>query len=304
MTWNVEKINNIFLPYERGLILSMPLSFKRPKDRQVWFFNTHGRYKVQSGCRLIQAASLNNVVGCLNGNRLGLWKKIWQLNIPRKIILFVWKTINGILLTREAIIQSKVNVEGNCPNWENELELNTIVCVVAHWLGQTVKWSLPRVCKMNVDAALVRLDDEKKMGASFVVRDESGQLILAGASKLNFRTSAEEAELVAVVWSLQCCKREGLTIPELELDSLMVVNWIKEKKVTGVFGNTVRDFFDLMRQVGCEYVQYCPRVCNNVAHLVAKRVKEMAEEAMAWRRIEDMYSNIQHAMLRDIRSSN
>lgn len=122
--------------------------------------------------------------------------------------------------------------------------------------------------------------------------------------QIEFGTSAEEAKLVAAVWSLQCCKREGLTIPELELDNLMVVNWIKEKKVNGVLGNIVGDCIVLMHEVGCESIQYCPRVCNNVAHLIAKGVKEMVEEAVVWRKIEDVFSIVQYAVLRDRRSSN
>ncbi|EOX99810.1 Uncharacterized protein TCM_008765 [Theobroma cacao] len=210
VTWNVEKLNNIFLPCERDLVLSIPLSFRRSRDRQVWFFNNHGRYTVQSGYRLIQATSLNNVVDCSND---------------------VNKAHGSLSLQQTRI----------------------------------VTWCLPRVCKMNVDAALVG----KKTGAGFV-----------------------------------CCKREGLTIPELELDNLIVVNWIKEKKVNGVLGNIVGDCIVLMHEVGCESIQYCPRVCNNVAHLIAKGVKEMVEEAVVWRKIEDVFSIVQDAVLRDRRSSN
>ncbi|EOY17494.1 Uncharacterized protein TCM_036698 [Theobroma cacao] len=38
-------------------------------------------------------------------NMMGFWKRIWHLNIPRKVILFLWKAINDILLTRQALTQ-------------------------------------------------------------------------------------------------------------------------------------------------------------------------------------------------------
>lgn len=148
MTWNDVKITEIFPTYERELILSIPLSYRRPNDKQVWFFNRHGHYSVKSGYRMAQSLLDLQVAESSSCNMMAFWKRIWHLELPRKVILFLWKTLNGILPTRQALIYRSIIFESNCPSCDNELETDfhcLCCCPLARAVWHFSKWGFTNI---------------------------------------------------------------------------------------------------------------------------------------------------------------
>ncbi|XP_021803280.1 uncharacterized protein LOC110747404 [Prunus avium] len=47
--WNIELIDRCFLAHDAATILSIPLTGGMARDREVWHYETHGRYTVRSG---------------------------------------------------------------------------------------------------------------------------------------------------------------------------------------------------------------------------------------------------------------
>jgi hypothetical protein len=52
-TWNVNKIQNLFLPYDADAILKIPLSGKAQEDKLFWSTTRDGKYSVRSGYKLL-----------------------------------------------------------------------------------------------------------------------------------------------------------------------------------------------------------------------------------------------------------
>ncbi|EOY02739.1 Uncharacterized protein TCM_017129 [Theobroma cacao] len=167
----------------------------------------------------------------------------------------------------------------------------------------TSKWGTSRERKLNVDAAKFEIAVERWMGADFVVRNMSGEVELAGTRRMLTSQTVEAAELSALVWSLRCRQRENTVIKEIELDCKAVVDWIKGRHLSGVLGHVVEDCLNLTVSIYCDTVLHCPRKCNEVMHLLAKRAKDISEEAVAWLDISHMPNDIQLVIMREFRSS-
>lgn len=112
--WDEDKIKRLFPPFECNLIMSIPISRRFPKDRQIWSGNRNGYYSVKSGYRLLCSSTSSVVGGNSSFNFSAVWKKLLHLDISRKIILLAWRALRGILPTRTALIRRQINVEEIC----------------------------------------------------------------------------------------------------------------------------------------------------------------------------------------------
>ncbi|EOX91981.1 Uncharacterized protein TCM_001012 [Theobroma cacao] len=115
--------------------------------------------------------------------------------------------------------------------------------------------------------------------------------------------TVEEAESIALVWSLRCCQRENIMMKEIEMDCKVVVDWIKGRHLSGVLGHIVENCLNLMVSIDCDAILHCSRECNEVAHLLAKKAKGMSEEAVAWFDLSHMPNDIQLVIIKEVRSS-
>ncbi|EOY06108.1 Uncharacterized protein TCM_020934 [Theobroma cacao] len=131
----------------------------------------------------------------------------------------------------------------------------------------------------------------------------SGEVELASTRRMLTGQTVEEAELAALVWSLSCCQRENIMIKESEMDCKVVVDWIKRRHLSGVLGHIIEDCLNLMVSIDCDAILHCPREGNEVAHLLAKRAKDMSEEAVAWFDLSHMPDDIQLVIIRKTKSS-
>lgn len=90
-----------------------------------------------------------------------------------------------------------------------------------------VSWQKPSLgwFKLNVDDN--SLGNLGESGASGVLRNEEGRLQFAFAASTRMRSN-NQAELLALLFGLHRCKELGFTNVIPELDSLLVVNWLRE----------------------------------------------------------------------------
>ncbi|RVX23698.1 putative mitochondrial protein [Vitis vinifera] len=80
-------------------IASIPLSSKSPPDSLIWHWDNHGNYTVKSGYRIARWLSLH---GNLSSRPIA-WNMLWDLSIPPKIKLCLWRACKGCLPTRSAL---------------------------------------------------------------------------------------------------------------------------------------------------------------------------------------------------------
>ena len=87
--WNINLINQIFLPDNATYILSIPLSCHKPQDRMIWAYTPRGRFTVNSAYKvalsMTQTSFLAETSHDTGQNRF--WCQIWNLHIPNKIKL-------------------------------------------------------------------------------------------------------------------------------------------------------------------------------------------------------------------------
>uniref|UniRef100_A0A803QHU6 Reverse transcriptase domain-containing protein n=1 Tax=Cannabis sativa TaxID=3483 RepID=A0A803QHU6_CANSA len=120
--WNVPMLNTYFHPIDSDRILTIPLSFFPDMDRLIWHFTSNGLYTVQSGFHLASSLEEQHCSSTSNNQR-DWWKYFWNLNLPPKIRIFVWKVLHNILPTAAALFKKKVLTSAECSlcasNWES-----------------------------------------------------------------------------------------------------------------------------------------------------------------------------------------
>ncbi|GAV58390.1 hypothetical protein CFOL_v3_01924 [Cephalotus follicularis] len=101
----------------------------------------------------------------------------------------------------------------------NSLNINQIPIDVRY--GTWIKWQVPAFgsLKLNTDGSSIN----NVCAGGWVVRDQSGEIILAFSSSFGTSNSAEAA-LKAMHLGLRLCSERGLSISSMELDSLFIVN--------------------------------------------------------------------------------
>lgn len=51
-----------------------------------------------------------------------MWRSLWKLHVPAKIIVFAWQALHDILLTRENLAQRRIVADGTCELYQRENE--------------------------------------------------------------------------------------------------------------------------------------------------------------------------------------
>jgi len=138
-------------------------------------------------------------------------------------------------------------------------------------------WSKPQaeMLKVNFDGGFVA--QEKRGSWGFVVRDENGQAVLAGAGNLSAVHDALCAEAEACLAALSATMNHGMSNVVFESDSLVLVDALKTNKYDQSPGGPLfREARAEMRASFADvYINFRPRSCNMVAH-------ELARLSLSW----------------------
>lgn len=109
--WDVNKINELFLPFEAEAIQKIPIAMSRKQDSRYWKFEKKGVYSVRSG----YWRNYLNQSGTYHPEDLGecstkdqLWTRIWNLKIPPKVKKIVWKAAHDAIATEANLHHHRV----------------------------------------------------------------------------------------------------------------------------------------------------------------------------------------------------
>ena len=99
--WKVDLVKRTFLPVEVDTILSIPFSYSLPDDKLIWTGNKRGVFSVRSAYYVALPIVETNHDGesSTSDPQTPLWKKVWHLNLPAKIRIFVWRAYMNTLPT-------------------------------------------------------------------------------------------------------------------------------------------------------------------------------------------------------------
>ena len=114
--WKPHIINEVFETQSAQAILSIPIPITSRADKLCWILESKGAFTVKSAYK----ASLTHVPTFSTSPVE--WKKIWKLNAPQRIKMFLWRLGSNVLPTRENISHRLDILDTSCVLCKKEVE--------------------------------------------------------------------------------------------------------------------------------------------------------------------------------------
>ncbi|KAK3204144.1 hypothetical protein Dsin_018190 [Dipteronia sinensis] len=121
LCWNLRRLEEYFLEVDRELILAIPISIGDKPDCWMWHFDKKGIYNVKSGYRVACDSKLR-ALSSSSVQKGEWWKLLWNLHVPPKVRVFLWKVSNNAIPSLENLFRRKVNLVLCCGRCEEEVE--------------------------------------------------------------------------------------------------------------------------------------------------------------------------------------
>jgi ribonuclease HI len=169
--WNIPLVEAIFNVEESRIICSLPICPGSQVDKMVWGAAKNGQFTVRSAYHVAKEIGERYIGGSSEErSNTSLWKRIWKLDGPKVVKLFIWQACNNILPTYENLFKRKVVSDALCPICKGDIE------TVGHALwscpaAQDVWHECPRKIQKSTsdqtsfldifEGLLNRLDDEE-----------------------------------------------------------------------------------------------------------------------------------------------
>ena len=84
---DIELLDELFSEQDARAIAGIPLSNTSGEDVLIWNFERRGMYTVRSRYHVARSMSRQVERNVVEGG----WMKIWRMQVPPRIKLFVWK---------------------------------------------------------------------------------------------------------------------------------------------------------------------------------------------------------------------
>jgi hypothetical protein len=110
-SWRRELIHQIFCPRDVAPIERIPLNLLHDDDTPIWKFSKNESYSVSSAYYKLMEVIIDNNHLKVEGN----WKKLWQLKVPNRVKIFLWRALRECLPVRSRLINKGVHCEPKCP---------------------------------------------------------------------------------------------------------------------------------------------------------------------------------------------
>lgn len=111
------KINNITYPYERDGIGNIYLNGMDKADKKYWIHEKKGHYTVKSGYWSLYKNTFlhqNPDAPSTSRNEDMTWGAIWDMHIPPKIKIFIWKATHGAIATEANLHKHHIPINFRC----------------------------------------------------------------------------------------------------------------------------------------------------------------------------------------------
>ncbi|XP_012844873.1 PREDICTED: uncharacterized protein LOC105964912 [Erythranthe guttata] len=122
-SWNIAALEEWLWPIDKDIILAVPVGGLTTEDRWIWlalYYRTHGRFTVRS-CYHTLLSRCQTITGgrpptgeSTSGVTTIHWKLVWNLPIPPKIRIFIWRACSNILPTRAELYRRKIVADPLC----------------------------------------------------------------------------------------------------------------------------------------------------------------------------------------------
>uniref|UniRef100_A0A2N9J2S6 Reverse transcriptase zinc-binding domain-containing protein n=1 Tax=Fagus sylvatica TaxID=28930 RepID=A0A2N9J2S6_FAGSY len=113
--WRTQLITQLYDKRDSDLILSIPIPLihsNATSDQLIWPYSITGEYQVKKAYDIIihTESSLNPTTPA-NPN---LWKRLWKIKLPLKILTFTWKLLHHAILVRSELNNRGIQCDRTC----------------------------------------------------------------------------------------------------------------------------------------------------------------------------------------------
>ncbi|XP_019099895.1 PREDICTED: uncharacterized protein LOC109132595 [Camelina sativa] len=177
----------------------------------------------------------------------------------------LWKNYNAKDTVEKALEDAE--------EWDQRLGNEETMQTDGHQVPQAtevVRWKPPprEWVKCNTDGAWNGADNH--CGTRWVLQNDSGDVLWAGAQAVRCARSMLEVELEAMRGAMSSMVRLSYTKVIFESDSLGMVNLLNSGEVWPAFAPMLQEMYGLLSLFQKVQIVYAPRVCNSVADRVAR----------------------------------
>lgn len=116
--WDESKVNSIVTTVDAKAILAIPIPKSQVPDRIAWAFSPDGKYSVKSGYKYWH----DRFSDCKHEVSSQGWAKLWKLEVPHKIRVFLWKICRNNIPVRYIMRRKGVQTSIICPMCLNDVE--------------------------------------------------------------------------------------------------------------------------------------------------------------------------------------
>ena len=153
LTWDHDKLQRFFTPLDAEVISSIPLTTRRQDDFWAWHYEKTGVFSVKSAYRMLVQKKENLIAWLehtpstsdIRANEKE-WTAIWQLKVPSKIKVFLWRLARHSIPTADVLHRRHIAPHAAClvcgvpDSWKHSLlECNLAKCVWALMNEETVE---------------------------------------------------------------------------------------------------------------------------------------------------------------------
>ncbi|WCJ31405.1 hypothetical protein M5689_012902 [Euphorbia peplus] len=113
--WNFELVNHCCLLDDAKAIRSLPIRHNSGLDKLFWPESRNGVYSVKLGYQT--TLSLNDISSEMTSSFVGpnlKWKHLWKLDLPPKIIHFLWGYCHKIFPCPDNLSRRKIPTSNTC----------------------------------------------------------------------------------------------------------------------------------------------------------------------------------------------
>lgn len=105
--WNEVLIKQQFTPEDAEHMLKIRLPRSPRLDRLIWVFDKHGNYSMKNGYQIALKLKFPDWPSTLKRNS-SEWHAIWELDLPKKVKIFMWRAAQNLLPTVKNLWERKV----------------------------------------------------------------------------------------------------------------------------------------------------------------------------------------------------
>ena len=117
MRWDL--IKSLFNPVDVWRILQIPLNYGTFDDFTVWNPDPRGYFLVKSTYRVQWTQSFwahaSTMMRPGGPNTPAIWSTMWKLKVPRKVQIFCWRVLHGIIPLKSILTNRHIGTNAACP---------------------------------------------------------------------------------------------------------------------------------------------------------------------------------------------